>query len=47
MSEITIYGASDDLLEVEGAFTEEFDAYRGVTVVVEATTPSTRSSIGR
>ncbi|MBN7484631.1 hypothetical protein [Mycobacteroides abscessus] len=36
MSAITFYGASDDLLEVEGAFTEEFDAYSGVTVVVEA-----------
>ncbi|WP_336633616.1 MULTISPECIES: hypothetical protein [unclassified Microbacterium] len=27
MSTITIYGASDDLLEVEGAFSEEFQAY--------------------
>lgn len=36
MSEITIYGASDDLLEVEGAFDEEFGAYGGATVVVEA-----------
>lgn len=27
MSTITIYGASDDLIEVEGEFTEEFQAY--------------------
>lgn len=38
MSEITIYGASDDLLEVEGAVDEEFGAYGGVTVVVESPT---------
>lgn len=36
MNEIIIYGASDDLLEVEGAFDEEFGAYGGATVVVEA-----------
>lgn len=36
MSEIILYGASDDLLEVEGAFDEEFGAYGGVIVVVEA-----------
>lgn len=27
MSTITIYGASDDLIEIEGAISEEFDAY--------------------
>lgn len=27
MSELTIYGASDDLVELEGAISEEFDAY--------------------
>lgn len=26
-SKLTIYGASDDLVEVEGAFVEEFEAY--------------------
>lgn len=26
MNTITIYGASDDLVEIEGAFSEEFDA---------------------
>lgn len=36
MSEIIIYGASDDLLEVAGAFDEEFGAYGGVIVVMEA-----------
>ena len=29
MSTITIYGASDDLVEVEGEFEEEFTAYNG------------------
>ena len=29
MSTITIYGASDDLVEVEGEFSEEFGAYNG------------------
>lgn len=29
MSTLTIYGASDDLVEVEGEFTEEFEAYAG------------------
>jgi len=29
MSTITIYGASDDLVEVEGEFSEEFSAYQG------------------
>ncbi|MBW1639263.1 hypothetical protein G3H63_09290 [Microbacterium resistens] len=29
MSKLTIYGASDDLVEVEGEFREEFDAGRG------------------
>lgn len=29
MSMITIYGASDDLVEVEGEFSEEFSAYNG------------------
>ncbi|MDO3168231.1 hypothetical protein P5V90_14780 [Mycobacteroides abscessus subsp. abscessus] len=38
MDELVIYGASDDLLEVGGAFDEEFGAYGGVTVVVEAPT---------
>ncbi|SKM82115.1 Uncharacterised protein [Mycobacteroides abscessus subsp. massiliense] len=38
MSEIVLYGASDDLLEVEGAFTEEFDALNGATVIVESPT---------
>lgn len=27
MSTITIYGASDDLVEIDGEFTEEFDVY--------------------
>lgn len=27
MPEVTIYGASDDLIEVEGAISEEFSAY--------------------
>jgi len=27
MAELIIYGASDDLVEVEGAFVEEFEAY--------------------
>jgi hypothetical protein len=27
MSKMTIYGASDDLVEVEGEFSEEFSAY--------------------
>lgn len=27
MAEITIYGASDDLVEVEGAIVDEFEAY--------------------
>jgi len=27
MSKLTIYGASDDLIEVEGVFREEFNAY--------------------
>ncbi|WDH77895.1 hypothetical protein PTQ19_10215 [Microbacterium esteraromaticum] len=29
MSTLTIYGASDDLVEVEGEFDEEFGAYNG------------------
>ena len=29
MSMLTIYGASDDLVEVEGEFREEFSAYNG------------------
>lgn len=29
MSTLTIYGASDDLVEVEGEFGEEFGAYNG------------------
>lgn len=29
MSTLTIYGASDDLVEVEGEFSEEFGAYGG------------------
>lgn len=29
MSTLTIYGASDDLVEVEGEFHEEFSAYTG------------------
>lgn len=29
MADLIIYGASDDLVEVEGAFREEYDAYSG------------------
>lgn len=29
MAEVTFYGASDDLVEFEGAISEEFDAYEG------------------
>ncbi|MGI6878801.1 hypothetical protein [Microbacterium sp. gxy059] len=29
MSKLTIYGASDDLVEIEGEFREEFSAYNG------------------
>lgn len=35
---LTIYGASDDLLEVEGAVSEEFSAYGSCIVVIEAPT---------
>ncbi|WP_078313738.1 hypothetical protein [Mycobacteroides chelonae] len=36
MGELVLYGASDDLLEAEGTFDEEFSVYGGVIVVVEA-----------
>ncbi|WP_019204545.1 hypothetical protein [Tsukamurella sp. 1534] len=35
---LILYGASDDLLEVEGHVEDEFAAYGGCTVVVEAPT---------
>jgi hypothetical protein len=35
MAEVTVYGASDDLIEVEGAITEEFYAHsRGPSYLV-------------
>lgn len=36
MAEIIIYGASDDLVEIEGAISEEFDIYEASTVVLES-----------
>ncbi|WP_190264853.1 hypothetical protein [Glutamicibacter nicotianae] len=36
MAEIIIYGASDDLVEIEGAIREEFDIYEPSTVVLES-----------
>ncbi|MGW6698830.1 hypothetical protein [Nocardia sp. NPDC055049] len=35
---LTIYGASDDLLELEGYINEEYGAYRRATLVLRAPT---------
>ena len=35
---LTIYGASDDLLELEGYINEEYTAYRKATLVLRAPT---------
>lgn len=35
---LTIYGASDDLLELEGYINEEYTAFRPVTLVLRAPT---------
>lgn len=34
--EITIYGSSDDCIEIEGGFEEEFNIYDETTLVVES-----------
>lgn len=36
MAEIIIYGASDDLIEIEGAISEEFDIYERTTLILAA-----------
>lgn len=44
---ITIYGASDDLLEVEGAVVEEFDAYTATRVRLTAPDGGTLDVVGQ
>ena len=36
MAEIIIYGASDDLIEIGGAISEEFDIYERTTLILAA-----------